>query len=550
MARDAVPPLRAAFSHLLLWGLGISMLLPFGWMVLTSFKSDAEVFQPHLLPQATTLGADGAPVRSIDSRPLFTAPLVLNAAGLPESVDGQPVFGPGEPLTIRRGDPVLAGSKGDRAVSAAGEPLSDDEGMPVVNGMVADNADDLAADGGWARLRDPRLLPRFAEPVLIPRDRQPAGNEALARAYFSRFSATWDVMIAGRWQGRVPLMASRALKDAWAGQGGKAEAMRLDGQPVLDPGSRDGALPYLWRDCYWEDEGKPVRFQRRANLLTDGRGLPIRYQSAFPVLRTPDDPLLDAAGTPLLVRVGSATAAPITILGRDVATDTSVRLVTSNYQTVLSDPSIKMSLFAWNSLFVCICTVMLQILTSSLAAFAFARLEWPGRDKVFICYLGTLMVPGVVTAIPNYLILQQLGWLNTFYALIIPGAATAYGTFMLRQYMLTLPKGLEEAARIDGASLLRVWWDIAVPLSKPALITLAIFTFAGTWQSFAWPLIVCPDESVRMLPVAVQRFSTAQSSAYNLLMAASILMMIPTLLLYIFGQKYFVRGIQLGGVKG
>jgi multiple sugar transport system permease protein len=160
------------------------------------------------------------------------------------------------------------------------------------------------------------------------------------------------------------------------------------------------------------------------------------------------------------------------------------------------------------------------------------------------------MVPGAITMIPNYLILQQLGWLNTFIGLIIPGAASAYGTFMLRQYMLTLPKGLEEAARIDGASLLRVWWDIVLPLCKPAMITLAIFTFTGTWTSFTWPLIVAPDERVRVLPVALQYFSSGQSTAYTLLMAASLIMMLPMLILFVFGQKYFVRGIQLGGVKG
>jgi ABC-type glycerol-3-phosphate transport system permease component len=160
------------------------------------------------------------------------------------------------------------------------------------------------------------------------------------------------------------------------------------------------------------------------------------------------------------------------------------------------------------------------------------------------------MIPGAVTMIPNYLILQQLGWLNSFFGLIVPAAASAYGTFMLRQYMLTLPKGLEEAARIDGAGLLRVWWDVVLPLCKPAMITLAIFTFAGAWGAFTWPLIIAPDESVRVLPVALKNFSGTQSTSYTLLMAASLIMMLPMLILFVFGQKYFVKGIQLGGVKG
>jgi multiple sugar transport system permease protein len=227
-----------------------------------------------------------------------------------------------------------------------------------------------------------------------------------------------------------------------------------------------------------------------------------------------------------------------------------VRLLGSNYQTVLADPQIKMSLFAWNSVFICVCVVALQLTTSSLAAFAFARLEWPWRDRIFIAYLGTLMIPGVVTQIPNYIILQKLGWLNTFWGLIVPASASAFGTFMLRQYMLTLPKGLEEAARIDGAGTLRIWWTIILPLCKPALITLAIFTFATTWQSFTWPLVVAPAEEVRVLPVALRNFSNDQKTAYNLLMAASLVMMGPMILLFLFGQKYFIRGVQVGGHQG
>ena len=236
--------------------------------------------------------------------------------------------------------------------------------------------------------------------------------------------------------------------------------------------------------------------------------------------------------------------------GREIPVESHVRLLGSNYQTVLADPQIKMSLFAWNSVFICVCVVALQLTTSSLAAFAFARLEWPWRDRIFIAYLGTLMIPGVVTQIPNYIILQKLGWLNTFWGLIVPASASAFGTFMLRQYMLTLPKGLEEAARIDGAGTLRIWWTIILPLCKPALITLAIFTFATTWQSFTWPLVVAPAEEVRVLPVALRNFSNDQKTAYNLLMAASLIMMGPMILLFLFGQKYFIRGVQVGGIKG
>ncbi|GDY11537.1 hypothetical protein LBMAG53_04140 [Planctomycetota bacterium] len=550
--RGEMSPFTAFCCHLGLWVVGVSMVVPFGWMLLTSFKSEGEVFQKHLLPRAVSLGSDGQALTTVDGKPLFTAERQKDAQGMPVvGADGKFAWKPAEPLRVRTGNPTMDGSKGDHARSKDGESLYDDHGVPVLNGMIQTDPAVIAAGGGLTRFRDPRQIAKYAEPVLVPREFLAPDNEAAAKRYFSRFSATWEDTVRERWGGRLPLMLTAAMKDAWQGRADSDAALEFQGVKLIDPGVTGRVAAYPFKEVGWNLIGEPVRYLRRGNTIVDGRGLPIRFQAPFPVYRTDDDPLAaDPRGGKLLVRVGSPDATPGTILGRAVATTDRIRLVTGNYQTVLNDPEIKMTLFAWNSFFVCICTVALKLLTSSLAAFAFSRLEWPGRDRIFICYLATLMIPGVVTAIPNYLILQQLGWLNTFWALIIPGASTAYGTFMLRQYMLTLPKSLEEAARIDGASLLRVWWDIAVPMTKPALITLAIFTFAGTWQSFSWPLIVAPDESVRLLPVALQQFSEAQKTAYNLLMAGSVLLMIPTLLLFLVGQKYFVSGIQLGGVKG
>lgn len=538
---------RSLVSHAVLLGLGATMLLPFLWMVATSLKSESEVFQRHHLPHAVRLGRDGEPLRTHDGRPLT---LAVPGTDDPGRLTHSGPLVRGGPLVLRIGNPDMQqGSKGDRAHTAGGENLSDDVGLPVLNGMVMNDPARIAALGGTARLRDPRVMARYAEPVLVPRDLDDGANEELARIWFSRHSAHWEHMVAVRWKGLVPLMLSERLRDDWAAMSGRSEPAAIHGHALRDPYARGIAVHYQYKDLSWSEIGAPVRDNRVPTALVDASGTPVRYEAPFPLFRSLDDPLKGTDGRDLLVFVGDE-AQPRPVLGRELAVETRMRLLWSNFQTVLADPQIKLSLFAWNSLFISVSVVILQLLTSSLAAFAFARLEWPGRDKVFLVYLATLMIPGVVTQIPSYLILQQLGWLNSFYGLIVPAAASAYGTFMLRQYMLTLPRSLEEAARIDGAGPLRIWWSITLPLCRPALITLAIFTFVATWQSFTWPLVIAPAEAVRVLPVALKNFNDDQATAYTLLMAASLVMMVPMVLLFVFGQKYFVRGIQIGAVKG
>lgn len=204
----------------------------------------------------------------------------------------------------------------------------------------------------------------------------------------------------------------------------------------------------------------------------------------------------------------------------------------------------------WNSVFVALLVTSGQVLTSAFAGYAFSRLEWPGRDKVFLAYLGTLMIPVTVTMLPNFIILRQLNWLDSYQALIVPAMFTAYGTFLCRQFMMGLPRELEEAAIIDGCTHSRVFFLIILPLCTPLLTTLSILTFMGTWRSFAWPLVVTYSEDLRVLPLALYTFQGARKIEYNLLMAASLMMIIPTLLLFIFGQRFFVKGIRMGGVKG
>lgn len=206
--------------------------------------------------------------------------------------------------------------------------------------------------------------------------------------------------------------------------------------------------------------------------------------------------------------------------------------------------------FYLNSIFVVVLTTLGQVTTSAFAAYAFARLRFPGRDKIFFAYLATMMIPGAVTMIPVFILLQWLGWIDSYKAVILPGIFTAYGTFMLRQFFLTLPKDLEDAAKIDGCSYFGIFWRILLPLSKPALATLTTFTFMGSWMNFMWPLVVLNSHEKFTLPVGLAYFQSVHNTDWTLLMAGSLMMILPILLLFVFNQRYFVEGIKLSGIKG
>ena len=206
--------------------------------------------------------------------------------------------------------------------------------------------------------------------------------------------------------------------------------------------------------------------------------------------------------------------------------------------------------FYLNSILVALATTVGQVLTSAMAGYAFARLRFPGRDKIFFGYLATLMIPGAVTMIPVFILLRYLGWIDTYKALILPGIFTAYGTFMLRQFFMTLPKELEDAATIDGCSYFGIFWRIILPLSKPALATLTTFTFMGSWMNFMWPLVVVNSQEKFTLPVGLAYFQSLHHTDWTLLMAGSMMMLAPILAVFIFNQRYFVEGIKLTGIKG
>jgi len=206
--------------------------------------------------------------------------------------------------------------------------------------------------------------------------------------------------------------------------------------------------------------------------------------------------------------------------------------------------------FYWNSLVVATATTTLQILTASLAAFAFARLRFRGRDALFLLYLATLMIPFQVTMIPNFILVRYLSWYNTYQALILPSAFSAFSTFLMRQYFRGLPLDFDEAARMDGASSWRIWAQIILPLSGPVVATLAIFNFQASWNDFLWPLVITNSLEMRTIPVGLSSFQGQYSTEWHLLMAGSVVALLPILIIYIIGQNWFVRGIALTGMGG
>jgi multiple sugar transport system permease protein len=203
-----------------------------------------------------------------------------------------------------------------------------------------------------------------------------------------------------------------------------------------------------------------------------------------------------------------------------------------------------------NSSMVSVAVTVGQILIASLAAFAFARLRFRGREAIFLLYLTTLMIPEQVTLIPRFLIIKNLGWYDSLLALIVPGLFSALSTFLLRQYYRSIPMDLDEAARMDGASSLRIWWQVVLPLSWPVMAALTIFRFQTAWNDFLWPLVVTSSDKMRTIPIGLSYFVGQYSTAWNLLMAGSVLALLPVLVIYLLAQKTFVQGITMTGMGG
>jgi multiple sugar transport system permease protein len=219
-----------------------------------------------------------------------------------------------------------------------------------------------------------------------------------------------------------------------------------------------------------------------------------------------------------------------------------------NFQRVLD--TVPFGRFFVNSLVVTSLITLSQIVTSVLAGYVFARIEFPGRNLIFYLYLATLIIPNQVTMLPLFLLVSRLGWIDSYQGLIVPFLANAFAVFFLRQFFASLPRELEDAARIDGAGRLRTLAQIILPLSRPAVATIALFTFLTHWDEYLWPLVVTNTAAMRTLPIGLRFFIEESGAQLHYMMAASLMAVAPVILLFLIAQRQFIEGISLTGSKG
>jgi multiple sugar transport system permease protein len=278
---------------------------------------------------------------------------------------------------------------------------------------------------------------------------------------------------------------------------------------------------------------RPAARRRRANLL-----LALRYAALVLSGATMIVPFLWMLTTSLKAP-GTAMTIPPEIFPR--------RLTLESYARVLETvPLLRM---LGNSLIVTVACVAGQIATSALSAYAFARMQWRGRDTLFLLYLATLMVPQQVTITPLFILMQRLGWVDTYQGLIAPGLISAFGTFLLRQAMLGVPREYEEAALLDGGTHWTLFRHVALPLIGPSLATLAVLATMSSWNSFLWPLFITRDERLMTLPVGLSLLQGRYTTEWSMVMAGAVVTVLPIILVYLAAQRAFVRGVALSGLK-
>lgn len=222
-----------------------------------------------------------------------------------------------------------------------------------------------------------------------------------------------------------------------------------------------------------------------------------------------------------------------------------------NYEKVLTNPNAPFFTFFRNSLLIAGLSTVGVLLSSSMVAYGFARLKFPGRDRLFILLLSTMMLPSIVTMVPQYVLWKYLGWVDTFYPLIVPAffGGGAYNIFLLRQFLMGIPRDIDEAALLDGASHATIFWQFMMPNMGPALATVGIFNFIYNWRDFQGPLIILNSPEHQTLELGLQTYRAMNQNQWELLMAGSVIVMIPIIILFLLGQRYFVKGIVMTGIK-
>jgi multiple sugar transport system permease protein len=223
----------------------------------------------------------------------------------------------------------------------------------------------------------------------------------------------------------------------------------------------------------------------------------------------------------------------------------------ANFRQVWSDPNINFLRASLNTLIISAVPTFGTVMTSALVAFPFARLKFRGRDRMFVVLLGTMMLPGIVTLIPGYVLMAKLGWIDTFKPFIVPSflGGGAFNVFLVRQFMMSIPREMDEAAKIDGATNAVIFWRILLPNCAPVLATIAVFSFVGGFRDFLGPLMMLNSPEMQPLEVALKSLQGSHTTEYNLLMAGSMITTIPLIVVFIFCQRYFMKGITLTGGK-
>jgi multiple sugar transport system permease protein len=282
-------------------------------------------------------------------------------------------------------------------------------------------------------------------------------------------------------------------------------------------------------------DARPVRprFRARGALLTTLRYLLLGIGGAIMIV-----PFLWMVTTSLK-SPGAALSVPPEIIPSQPTL--------ASYQRVLE--TVPLARMFGNSMIVTAISVASQLITSLLAAYAFARMQWRGRNVVFLLYLATLMVPSQVTITPLFILMQRLGWVDTYQGLFAPGLVSAFGTFLLRQAMLSVPREYEEAAFLDGGNHWTVFRHVVVPMVGPAIATLAVFAMMSSWNNFLWPLFITRDERLMTLPVGLALLHGRFTTDWSMVMAGAVISVTPIILAYLLAQRAFVRGIALSGLK-